>query len=55
MMFASDLVDGEVWENVNFGTSEERKKQINCFEIALQLTELMIMNPPSEMGTETKP
>lgn len=41
--FASDLVDGEVWENVNLGTFEERKKQINCFEIALQLTELMII------------
>lgn len=40
--FASDLVDGEVWENVNLGTSEERKKQINCFEIALQFAGLMM-------------
>lgn len=39
--FASDLVDGEVWENVNLGTEEERKKQINCFEIALKLAELI--------------
>lgn len=37
--FASDLVDGEVWENVNLGTPEEKKKQINCFEIALRLAE----------------
>lgn len=40
--FASDLVDGEVWQNVNLGTSEEKNKQINCFEIALQLVELML-------------
>lgn len=39
--FASDLVDGVVWENVNLGTEEERKKQINCFEIALKLAELI--------------
>lgn len=40
--FASDLVDGEVWQNVNLGTSEEKTKQINCFEIALQLAELVL-------------
>lgn len=40
--FASDLVDGEVWRNVNLGTSEERKEQINCFEIAVRLAELII-------------
>lgn len=39
--FISDLVDGEVWENVNLGTLEEKKKQINCFEIALKLVDLM--------------
>lgn len=39
--FASDLVDGEVWKNVNLGTLEEKKKQVNCFEIALQLVELV--------------
>lgn len=40
--FASDLVDGEVWRNVNLGTSEERKEQINCFEIAVRLAELIV-------------
>ncbi len=39
--FISDLVDGEVWENVNLGTLEEKKKQINCFDIALKLVDLM--------------
>lgn len=39
--FASDLVDGAVWQNVNIGTLEERKEQINCFEIAVRLAELI--------------
>lgn len=35
--FASDLVDGSTWQNVNLGTEEEKKEQINCFEIALKI------------------
>lgn len=39
--FASDLLDGEIWENINLGTSEEQRRQINCFETALSLVKLM--------------
>lgn len=34
--FASDLVEGEAWENVNLGTEKEHKHQVNCFEIAYE-------------------
>ena len=40
--FASDLVDGEVWQNISLGTAEERRHQINCFETALRLAEVLI-------------
>ncbi len=39
--FASDLVGGEVWQNVNLGTAEEGKKQINCFETALLIAQMI--------------
>ncbi len=40
--FASDLVDGEVWENINLGTMEGCLMQINCFDIALKLVDFII-------------
>lgn len=37
--FASDSLDSELWENVNLGTIEEKRLQINAFDIALKLTD----------------
>lgn len=39
--FESDLVDGALWQNLNLGTAEEKKKQVNCFEIAVRLAEFL--------------
>lgn len=39
--FVSDLLNGELWKNVNLGTAEEKKHQINAFNIALRLTDLI--------------
>ena len=35
--FVSDLVSTSVWKNINLGTEEEKKEQLNCFDIALRL------------------
>lgn len=39
--FASDLVGGEVWQNINLGTTEEKKSQISCFDIAMKIVEFI--------------
>lgn len=42
--FVSDLLAGALWENMTLGTPEEKRQQINAFDIALKLTDY-ICNP----------
>ncbi len=39
--FVSDLLNAELWKNVNLGTDEEKKEQLNAFGIALKVAQFI--------------